>query len=496
MSKSPIKNLVAAVNEKDVENAWRGFLADVYKDSVFTSPFKCDGYLVSGNLRMLCEFKYDPQLKTSEHYAVIGQAIYYLKKFIEAGSDIPNVIFVGDKNECFILPIPLVIEYTKKAYDWTISPCDAGKNIQMMADLRKDENINPFVFDVVEGFSWIPVHNYIERAIRQIKADIAITAKTIPAAFEYWRKNVMKHTLSDNEHIELFFKVMTNPGDCYKHPKKDGVLIAGDNEYKIDKKGFNGFFSLYKEVHNPIEIRDLTANKDRLIAEIARRRTGAFFTPDDWVDEAHKMLSEHLGVNYRDEYIFWDCSCGTANLTRNYTFKELYISTLEQTDLNIIAEAGYNKGATMFQFDFLNDSLDKLPEGLMNALMSGKKIVFLNNAPYSAAGNMKFEEGNNAVKGASDTMMRDMMDADGMGHCCRQLYAQFMYRVMKIIADYKLDNAIMANFSMTTFLNGPSFEKFRDKVHMQYIDGIMFQASHFADVSDTWGICFTIFKKG
>jgi predicted 3-demethylubiquinone-9 3-methyltransferase (glyoxalase superfamily) len=29
----------------------------------------------------------------------------------------------------------------------------------------------------------------------------------------------------------------------------------------------------------------------------------------------------------------------------------------------------------------------------------------------------------------------------------------------------------------------------------QYLDGMVFQASHFADVSDRWGVSFTIFKK-
>lgn len=488
-----VRNLNASVNEKDVENAWRAFIQDTYKDGTFSSPFKCDGFLACNAVKMLCEFKYDPKLKTGEHYPVIGQAIYYLKKFIDDGKDIPNVIFVGDKNECFVMPVHIVISYTKKAYDWTLSPCDAGKNLMLMADLMKDENINPFVFDMDDKFEWVAVHNYIERAVRQVKADIPITCKTIPNVFEYWRKNVMKEVMSENEHIELFFKVLTNPQECYKHPKKDGCLIVGDKEVKIDKKGFNGFFSLYKETHNPIELRELTGNKDRLIAEIARRRTGAFFTPSDWVGEAHKMLAEHLGDNWKDEYVVWDCSCGTANLTRDSSFKTLYLSTLEQTDLNIISEAGYNSGATMFQFDFLNDSLDKLPKGLIEALESGKKVVFLNNPPYATANDVV--KGNSKAGVASETMVNKMMKDAEVGASSQQLYAQFMYRIMSIIEQYKLKDAVMATFTKSVFTNGSSFEGFRKNLEkMNYIDGMLFRASHFADVADTWGIAFTIFK--
>ena len=489
-----IRNLNAAVNEKDVENAWRAFIQDTYKDGTFSSPFKCDGFLVCNAVKMLCEFKYDPMLKTAAHYPVIAQAIYYLKKFIDDGKDVPNVIFIGDKNECFVMPIHIVIHYTKKDYDWTISPCDAGKNLLLMADLMKDENINPFVFDMDDTFEWIAIHNYIERAVRQVKADIPITCKTIPNVFEYWRKNVIRETMAENEHIELFFKVLTNPQECYKHPKKDGCLIAGDKEVKIDKKGFNGFFSLYKETHNPSELRELTGNKDRLIAEIARRRTGAFFTPSDWVDEAHKMLSEHLGNNWRDEYVVWDCSCGTANLTRDYNFKELYLSTLEQTDLNIVTEAGYNSGATLFQFDFLNDSLDKLPKGLKAALDGGKKILFLNNPPYASFNNRTNTEDAGMNRDVIKTLIKGDMEKDGIGYSSRNLYAQFMYRIVKTIEKYNLKDSIMASFTPDTWLSGDSFVGFRRSMSLSFIDGMLFQASQFADVADSWGIAFTIFK--
>ncbi len=69
-----------------------------------------------------------------------------------------------------------------------------------------------------------------------------------------------------------------------------------------------------------------------------RRRTGAFFTPDIWVAEAHKMIAKQFGEDWKEEYVVWDCACGTANLTKVYKFKELYISTLEQSDINTITE--------------------------------------------------------------------------------------------------------------------------------------------------------------
>lgn len=495
-TKNLVRQLSSSLNEKDVENAWRGFIVETYSGGTFTSPHKCDGFLQSGPANILCEFKFNPAMKEQrENLPVIAQTIYYIKKFIDAGDTMPNVVFIADKNECFVLPIGVLIPYTKRDYDWNLSPSEAGKNLRLIADLMKDTEINPVVFDITDDFEWEPVHHYMIRQINQLKADIAITASILPKVFEHWSKNVINETLDDNRSIEIFYKVLTNPQDCYPHPKKDGCMIVGSSEVKIKKRGYAGFFSLYKETHNPVEVRELTANKDRLITEVRRRRTGAFFTPSDWVDEAHNMLTEHLGPDWRDEYIVWDCSCGTANLTRDYGFKELYLSTLEETDINIIREAGYNPSATVFQFDFLNDGLDKLPEGLLKALESGKKIVFLNNPPYGTA--QTFGRSGDAKTGIStNSYVYNLMESKNVGGSSQNLYAQFMYRIIKIIEQYKLSNAFMSMFTKANFMTGKQFEGFRNDLNtLKFIDGMLFQASHFSDVADAWGIAFTIFKS-
>ena len=126
-----------------------------------------------------------------------------------------------------------------------------------------------------------------------------------------------------------------------------------------------------------------TEISDRLIEDTNRRNKGEFYTPTLFVDYAHKMISEALGDNWKDEYVVWDNCCGTKNLTRDYRFKELYCSTLENAELDISSR--YNPEATSFQYDFLNDPLEKLPKGLLEAFEQNKKIVFLLNPPYAGA---------------------------------------------------------------------------------------------------------------
>ena len=82
---------------------------------------------------------------------------------------------------------------------------------------------------------------------------------------------------------------------------------------------------------------------------------------DNWVKYIEDIIkSENVQVQN-----ILELACGTGNLTRGYKFKNLFLSTLHQEDLNIITEAGYNPEAIIFKFDFLNDSLSKLPKELM-----------------------------------------------------------------------------------------------------------------------------------
>lgn len=252
--------------------------------------------------------------------------------------------------------------------------------------------------------------------------------------------------------------------------------------------------SLYENNNNLAEI------SDRLIEDTTRRRHGMFYTPIPFVNYAHKMIGEELGEDWKERCVVWDNSCGSCNLTRDYKFEELYCSTLMDAELEIGKR--YNREAVKFQFDFLNDPIDgnlfegsKIPKGLMDALKSNREIVFFMNPPYGAAGILGKTTSN---AGIADTIMNEMMKNDGMGASSQQLYAQFIYRIMKIKEQFDLTNVYICMFTPTLYLSGGSFKKFRNKFlnEFEYIRGCIFQASHFADVASNWGIGFTIWHNG
>ena len=242
-------------------------------------------------------------------------------------------------------------------------------------------------------------------------------------------------------------------------------------------------------------------NYDRFIDDKERRSKGQFYTPKLFADYAHKMISEVLGNNWKDEYVVWDNCCGTKNLTRDYKFKELYCSTLEKAELDISAQ--FNPEAESFVFDFLNEPIagresltgvydDKLPKGLKDALLENKPIVFLLNPPYSCNGNM-FGEG----KGNNQTSVYSIMTKNKINGR-NELHNQFLYRIILLKQHFNLTNCHIALFCKPSFLTKPSYNKFREEFlkNFKYDIGILFNAGNFAQVSAKWGISFNIWSSG
>ena len=245
-------------------------------------------------------------------------------------------------------------------------------------------------------------------------------------------------------------------------------------------------------------------NRDQTMDEKHRRRTGAFFTPKKWVDEAHKMMDAELGPNWREEYVVWDASAGTANLTRDYRFKELYLSTLEQTDVDIILKSGFNPGATVFQFDFLNDPIEdsivggpsKLPEGLKKALRENRPIVFLNNPPYGTNSDWRNPKFTSNKDKFDKFIVKEEMKEEGFGLSSNDLVGQFLYRIVKIQKDCHLTNSYIGLFSKRNIFSSKSFKDLRIK-HLNHNDfktGFIFNVSEFTNTTGKWGVIFSIWQ--
>lgn len=176
---------------------------------------------------------------------------------------------------------------------------------------------------------------------------------------------------------------------------------------------------------------------------------------------------------------------GTGNLTRDYRFGELYCSTLNQSDIDTANQMGFNPEGVKFQYDFLNDGYEKLPEGLRVAIEGGRDIIVLMNPPYATA-NDGVSKGA-TKKGITNTIIGNEMNDNEMGKSGKQLYNQFIYRLIKKF------NTNICMFTPPLYLSGPTSKKIRDILFnkMKFEKGFIMDSTNFADVK-SWGLTFSI----
>lgn len=493
------EEIKGATLERQVEDVYMKGLKTYFKGEV-TFPYGCDGYLEEGKkntLRLLSEFKFDYNLNSSmERAKVLIQVIFYLKRFENEGKILPNVILVGDKNECFLLHTNDILKYLDYDLDWSIAPSTAhNKYIETCIELSKEENLRSlYIHEVNDNFSFKDIADKIKDMNKNIKRQIRITEHNLDIAFETFikRSHIDINSITPNNLVGVFVGCITDKIDYYPHPNKENTLVTPYGEIKVNADGYKSYIDYFSRDYTAIEIRKFTEIADRLIEDVNRRRKGEFYTPKLFVDYAHKMIEEQLGADWRENFVVWDNCCGTKNLTKDYNFAELYCSTLEKSELEMSAK--YNPNSTSFQFDFLNDSLDNIPMGLKNALEQNKPIVFLINPPYATAAN----QGETSKEGVAKTMVNTKMQENGIGQCRRNLYIQFLYRIMLLKNEYNLTNLHIALFSPTSFLSQGSSKDFRNEFlnNFNFVNGVLFNASHFADVKSNWGIAFNIWSNG
>lgn len=504
-----IQILAKAVVEKDVETAYKIAFEHEFPNCI-SSPFGSDGILRNHVVTSTLEFKYDLDLRNSYQQAgVILQSLYYLKKIEKKGEPLPKVVFIGDVNECFVVPVSKVSKYLKYKIDWDIAPSSAAKkNPELVKEIAQNRDIEPFIYDIDKNFDFLSVIEKMKNISLDKPYAVPITKNNIVEIFRRFAKDVVKdkHYIMEmvfsededkriSELADLFFTCLTAPKEVFLHPNKKNKMVVRTKEIRVNSKNFRIFFSQFKQEYNPVELEEITANKDRILEDTHRRRTGAFFTPDIWVEEAHKMIAEQFGENWKEEYVVWDCAAGTANLTRGYKFKELYISTIEQSDINTIGDCGYNPEATVFQYDFLDEvDIDRVPENLRKAFEEGKKVLFLINPPYGTASNLGITDDHKA--GIAKNVINVLMLKDKMGFPARQLYNQFLYKIDLLQKKYG-NKIVIGIYSPPIWMTSSTGEVFRNRIYsnFEFKDGMLFKASHFADVKTQWGISFTIWES-
>lgn len=495
-----INGLESVINEMDVQDRYRVAFRAAFKDIIFESKFNSDGIAYSKihNLRLIIEQKHKYNFNNIiERAKVISQIISYLKTIHETDPTImPKVAVVGDENETFVIPVKDIINYISiNEYDWSLPPSSMYKDTTLINDLCEDKLLKElYIYNPKNEFDGII--NKIKQISKGVLIPRTLTHKNIDKVFQYFENKVtlkrLGKKINPNDSVNLFAHIMLHPDSVMLNEKtkqlftgmfKEPVSVSDVNAYK-------SFTSEYSRTYTPKQKHAFTAILDRLIEDTTRRKQGEFFTPYNWVNKGHEYTTSVYGENWKEEYVVWDCAWGTGNLTRDYKFKELYASTLNQSDIDTANQMGYNNNSTKFQFDFLNDPYESLPEGLRKAIKGGRKIIVLMNSPYGTARTDK--NISQSKSGIGKNIINNKMLLDGkFGEASKQLYTQFIYR---LITEFGIKNICM--FSPNLFITSESFTKFRDEIMNQttFKRGFIFNAEEF-DGTSQWPILFSVWQN-
>jgi len=513
-----LQGLDAATREKGVENSYWQAVRSTFKHGQPSDDDDTDGYIdikyVDQELFLLMEFKYIKHLETRvKAMEVVIQTIFYMHSLRDKLAKVPNMIFIGDKNNAFVMNTKPLLKYLDNdQVDWTVSPSHAAAEYRatMVVDLYNDNDINYYLHDVhSDDFTFQMLVDDIATLVSDSDEKIKLSPANINAAFDQFINQVMTDykRYTGEELVSLFITIATDRKSSVFENEDGSKLRIGDVSVSINKSNYRSFVGHFEDKYKPSEKRLFTETSDRLIQDVQRRQSGEFYTPSSFVRYAVGRLGKHLGENWTNEYVVWDPAWGTGNLTRDNHFERLFVSTIHRSDLEQGGQ--YNSNSTKFVFDFLNDDIDfetnnlfgyradKLPQELVNLLAEHPETKFciFMNPPYGTAGNNK----TNSISKSniSKSKIQDEMKSDHL-KVQEQLYAQFLYRVIKMKINLNLNNLYIGLFSPTLLLTGTKYDKFRKLMfdNFEYVEGNIFEASNFSDVSGNWAINFSIWKAG
>ena len=338
-----------------------------------------------------------------------------------------------------------------------------------------------------------------QKWVKEVKAkinidwDVAQSAGILDVDF-YFADLLSKDNLTLKDKLFVLLK-----NDHYILDRR--INDTGLKENKIAEFQDNGiahaqFWNRYSRPPKREYWNFMIERRDMLVPQDVRERKGSYFTPQKWVELSQQYLAAELGETWQDEYTVWDCAAGTGNLLNGLTNKyNIWASTLDQADVDVMHDRIVN-GANLldshvFQFDFLNDPFNKLPQPLQDIINNEekrKKLVIYINPPYAEAANKRTVTGNgeNKTNVAVKNLMYEQYSSK-IGIAGRELFAQFFIRIY-----YEIPSSVLAEFSTLKILQAPNFRDFRATFRAKLGRNFCVPADTFDNVKGKFPIGFFI----
>ncbi|MCQ2089344.1 MAG: hypothetical protein MJY93_03755 [Fibrobacter sp.] len=451
-------------------------------------------------------------------YAMFTQLLFYINKALKDGESIPPFLCVVDSVKAAIMKTEVAL------------PLLQNKEIKIKWGKSASE-VTPDALDAVSQYIGthfvsfnIETHEqeFIETLQNAIKNGEIIRTQITPAnlksVFDKWVKMIGSEIkdAAPEDYAVLFFADIMSDGTTSTHENLPAELLhqgsrpvffMNGKKYPLGSvEGYRQFWAIYNRPPEEEYRSYLLERRDSLIPVDEQKFKGAFYTPLHVVDKAYDLLEKTLGTNWQKEYYVWDMCCGVGNLeSKHSNHRHLFMSTLDQEDVDIMRAAKICVAAQRFQYDYLNDDItddgeidysltNKIPENLRKVISEAnegkKKLLVLINPPYAEVGCAVIKE--NREQTAKTGVNKTRFGQFGMneyGKASNELFTQFVARVAK-----ELPTATLAMFSKMKYINSQALEAFRNAWQAMYLNGFIVHSKSFEGLKGDFPIGFCIWK--
>ena len=446
-------------------------------------------------------------------YEMFTQLLFYIHRALKDGEHIPPFLCVVDSVKAAIMKtdVALPLLQDKNVHiKWGKSASDVTQDALDIVSQYIGTHFVSFNIETHEKEFIDTLRNAIEKG-EIIRTQI--TPDNLKQVFDKWVEMVGKEIVNaePENYAEFFYADVMSDGKVSTHEHLSAELLHKGNKpifllngktYEIaSMDGYSQFWTIYDRPPKEEFRSYLLERRDNLIPVDERTFKGAYYTPLNVVDKAYDLLEKTLGANWQKDYYVWDMCCGVGNLEAKHSnHRHLFMSTLDQEDVNIMKAAKICVSAERFQYDYLNDDItddgeidysltNKIPQTLQNVIRDAnegkKKLLVLINPPYGENGN-GIGKGNKT--GVNKTKWADV-GMNSYGRASNELFLQFVSRIAK-----EIPNATLAMFSTLKYVNSQTCETFRKNWVAKYLNGFIVHSKSFDGLKGDFPIGFLIWK--
>lgn len=479
------------------------------------------------------EIWFEAKYERSDLLEMFAQLLYYVHN-AQLNPDpeipLPNLLCVMDKEHAAIMETEVANELLKnKKVNWPKRGSQPSKTY--VNQVRSFIGTHYIEFEIqgrAKEFVDVVKDALKNKKIRRIQ----ITPDNLRIVFDNWVEeigNEIEGVDADDLSVLFFADVMSDGTTTVQSDLPAQLIHIGENpafmlNNKVHQlKSFRGYRIFWATYHRPPaeEFRHyMLERRDSLLPLNLRQFKGAYYTPLNVVELAYEYLKNALGKGWQDRFLVWDPCCGVGNLeVKHSNYRNIFMSTLDKEDVDIMKSTRTCLGAEIFQYDYLNDDVkdktkeddsnfdysltNKMPQELRDFIVAKKngtedrKLIILMNPPYAEATNFNnIAEESQKVKaknktGVADTKVRDfLMPKEEYGKSTNELFIQFLARITKEIPD-----CYIATFSTLKYLQASNFGVFRKHWKARFLSGFIVPSGFF-ELKGKFPIAFAIWKIG